>query len=73
MPCAPLLLRRFFVRYGSGRDRLLRSGPLRRLGALPLLIPAVMKLLIGRLFLHLYIMSQFRHNSPLTSRTALRL
>jgi hypothetical protein len=70
----PLFLRRFFGRGSRSADSdFLLRGLLGSLGTLPLLITAVMKLLIGRLFLHPSIMSQFRHNSPLTSRIALRL
>jgi hypothetical protein len=51
----------------------LLGGLPRGFGPFPLLITTVMKLLIGRLFLHAPIMSQIQANSPLTHRRAIRL
>jgi hypothetical protein len=51
----------------------LLDGLLRSLSPFPLLIPAVMKLLIGGLFLHAPIMSQIPVNSSLTDNRVVRL
>ena len=51
----------------------LLNGLLRGCGPLPLLVPAVMKLLIGRLFLHVPIMSQIPVISALTDNRMIRL
>lgn len=51
----------------------LLGGLLRGLSPFPLLVPAVMKLLIGGLFLHAPIMSQIPINSSLTDNRVVRL
>jgi hypothetical protein len=68
-----LFLRRFFRGYGCGSGGFLRNRPLRGFSPFPLLITAVMRLLIGRLFLHVPIISQIHPNSTLTHRRSMRL
>jgi hypothetical protein len=73
-----LFLCSFFRRAGGSLIGLFASaflwrGSLGRFRSFPLLVAAVMKLLVGRLFLHASIMSQIRAISWLTSPGAGRL